>query len=83
MRGFQVLLCQYGRNDYCCCYVSKLTLNANNAVICVRSTVLISIYLVPDINISYSTPGILFLALKGSTIQSHAPTLKFRVDGER
>ena len=38
---------------------------------------------IPGINISYSSiPGILCLTLKGSTILSHIPTLKFRLDGE-
>ena len=37
---------------------------------------------IPVIHNSYSTPGILFLTLKGSTILSHVPTLKFRLDGE-
>ena len=37
---------------------------------------------IPGIDISYSIPGTFFLALKGSTILWHVPTLKSRLDGE-
>ena len=71
-------VCQYGRIDYCCCYV----FNVVKCYCCdMRTKYGLSINM-PGIHNSYSIPGILFLTLKGSTILSHVPTLKFRLDGE-
>ena len=71
-------VCQYGRNDYCCCYV----FNEVKCSCCdMRRKYGLNINM-PGTNISYSIPDILFLTLKRSTILSHIPTLKFCQDGE-
>ena len=79
MHGFQMLLLCVNMAALTTAVVMRsMKLTATAVTLCVGSAVLIL-----GVNIRYSSiPGILFLTLKGSTILSHVPTLKFRVDGE-